>query len=71
MEQFDLTKKTDREIATLMNDVVSVFFKMRGSGKPVARVGFLQLNKEAARRGLVMGKDKFGQIILEEKKEPV
>lgn len=71
MEKVDLKGMTDKEIAKLWNDL-AVCFEVIKSNRPRAIVvGFFELSKETDRRGMQMGKDKFGRIILEPKPVPV
>jgi hypothetical protein len=69
MKKSELEVMTDQQIQTLWNEL-SLFFQ---KGSPVPRpntvvVGFFQLSRETGRRGLQIGKDKAGKIILEPKK---
>jgi len=65
-QTINLTNKTNGEIAKLWNDLSRAFEK-----KGNCSVGFLELSRETERRGLVLDKNKLGNIILQPKPESV
>lgn len=67
IETINLTGKTNGEIQKLWNDL-SRAFEGKGNKCPV---GFLELSRETERRGLVLDKNKFGNIILQPKSTTV
>ncbi len=72
MTKAEIEALNDQQIQKLWNEL-SLFFQ---KGSPLPRpdnvvVGFFQLSRETERRGLQIGKDKAGKIILEPKKQKV
>lgn len=72
MTKAEVEALTVQELTKLWNEL-SLFFQ---KGSPLPRpdnvvVGFFQLSRETERRGLQIGKDKAGKIILEPKKQKV
>lgn len=63
----ELQEMPDNDIQKLWNDLAMMFERIRTDRPQTATVGFFQLSSETERRGLQIGKDKLGKIILEPK----
>jgi hypothetical protein len=65
----ELAAMTNQEIQRAWNELSLFFTKNAPIPRPdTVVVGFFQLSNETGRRGLQIGKDKAGKIILEPKK---